>query len=85
MDWSGFLGRPPVTIDPALAESVVRDRSVVITGAGGSIGSGLAKAVLAGKPRTLVMLELSESALYESYRELCSAIAGALRRRRLFR
>jgi len=72
IDWTDFLGRPPMKIDLALAESVVRDRSVLITGAGGSIGSGLAKAVLAGRPRALVMLELSEGALYESYRELCS-------------
>src|SRR5277367_5752174 len=74
IDWADFLGRPAMPVDPSLAESIVRERSVVITGAGGSIGSGLAKAVLAGRPRALVLLELSESALYESYREICSAL-----------
>ncbi len=73
IDWTDFLGRPPTMVDTALAESVVRDRSVVITGAGGSIGSGLAQAVLAGRPRALVLLELSESSLYESCRKLSSA------------
>ncbi len=75
-DWSEFLGRPAIADDPALAASAVGDRSVLITGAGGSIGSGLAEAVLAGRPRRLVLLDLSESALYESFRRL-SAMAGA--------
>ena len=74
MDWSEFLGRPPIAADPALTVSAVGDRSVLITGAGGSIGSGLAAAVLAGHPRTLVMLDVSESALYESWRRV-SAIS----------
>ena len=76
MDWSEFLGRPVLAADSALAESAVADQSVLITGAGGSIGSGLAEAVLAGRPRRLVLLDLSESALYESFRRL-STMAGA--------
>ena len=76
IDWPEFLGRPAITEDPALVESVARERSVLITGAGGSIGSGLAGALLAGRPRRLVLLDLSESALYESFRRL-SAMAGA--------
>ena len=55
---------------------MVGGRSVLITGAGGSIGSGLAAAVLAGRPRTLVMLDLSEGALFESCRRV-SALAKA--------
>ena len=76
MDWSEFLGRPVLAADIALAESAVADQSVLITGAGGSIGSGLAEVVLAGRPRRLVLLDLSESALYESFRRL-STMAGA--------
>jgi FlaA1/EpsC-like NDP-sugar epimerase len=74
VDWSEFLGRLPVADDPALAASAVVGRSVLITGAGGSIGSGLAEAVRAGRPRRLVLLDVSESALYESFRRL-SAVA----------
>jgi FlaA1/EpsC-like NDP-sugar epimerase len=70
MDWPEFLGRPPVADDATLAESAVRDRSVLITGAGGSIGSGLAAVVLAGRPQKLLLLDLSESALYECFRRL---------------
>ena len=76
MDWAEFLGRPPIVADPALAESAVGDRSVLITGAGGSIGSGLAASVLAGRPRSMLMLDVSEGALYESYRRL-STMQGA--------
>ncbi len=70
IDWTGFLGRGPVALDPGLAESVASGRSILITGAGGSIGSGLARKVLAGKPRVLVLLDSSEGALYECYRQL---------------
>ncbi len=76
MDWSEFLGRAPIVEDPALAASAVGDSSALITGAGGSIGSGLAAAVLAGRPRALVLLDLSEGALYECCRRL-SALPGA--------
>jgi FlaA1/EpsC-like NDP-sugar epimerase len=77
MDWSSFLGRPPIADDPLLVESAVGGQSVLITGAGGSIGSGLAEAVLAGRPRTLVMLDLSETALYESYRRVSAMPGGS--------
>lgn len=77
MDWSEFLGRPLIAEDPMLAQSAVGGRSVLITGAGGSIGSGLAEAVLAGRPRSLVMLDLSEGALYESCRRLSALSAGS--------
>jgi FlaA1/EpsC-like NDP-sugar epimerase len=76
MDWSEFLRRPAIAGQTSLSESAVAERSVLITGAGGSIGSGLAAAVLAGRPRRLVLLDLSEGALYESFRRL-SAMAGA--------
>src|SRR5271163_2014265 len=70
MDWTDFLGRPPVAVDAALADSAVHGKSVLVTGAGGSIGFGVARAILTGRPRSLVLLDLSEGALYESYRQL---------------
>jgi FlaA1/EpsC-like NDP-sugar epimerase len=76
MDWSEFLGRPPIVDDSSLAESAVGEQSVLITGAGGSIGSDLAAVVVAGRPRALVLLDLSEGALYESCRRV-SALPGA--------
>jgi FlaA1/EpsC-like NDP-sugar epimerase len=60
---------------PELARSAVEGRSVLITGAGGSIGHRLALAALSGDPRRLVLLDVSEAALYESYRRLAAASA----------
>jgi FlaA1/EpsC-like NDP-sugar epimerase len=62
-----------------LVERAVGGRSVLITGAGGSIGSGLARAVLAGRPGKLMLLDLSESALYESWRTLIETAGAATR------
>src|SRR5271163_1416817 len=70
IDWADFLGKPSVAVEKSLAESAIRGESVLITGAGGSIGFGVARAAMIGRPRFLVLLDLSESALYESYRRL---------------
>jgi FlaA1/EpsC-like NDP-sugar epimerase len=69
-DWASFLGRPGFVVDPALAEAVALGKRVLITGGGGSIGTGLAQAILSGRPRCLVLLDSSEHALYESYRRV---------------
>ena len=60
-----LLGRDPVSPDLELLSSQVRDKSVLITGAGGSIGSELARQLLQLGPKTLVLLDVSEPALYE--------------------
>jgi FlaA1/EpsC-like NDP-sugar epimerase len=70
IDWTEFLGRPHVAVDPELAKSAFAGKSVMITGAGGSIGSGLTRAVAAAQPRTLVLLDLSEGGLYECHRHV---------------
>ena len=48
----------------------VKDKVVMITGAGGSIGSELCRQILVLKPKIIVMYEMSEFALYEIDREL---------------
>lgn len=55
---------------------VYKDKTVMVTGAGGSIGSELCRQVLACAPRRLVLLELSELALYSIERELGSLAEG---------
>jgi FlaA1/EpsC-like NDP-sugar epimerase len=69
-DWSEFLGRPGVAVDSAVAAAAVGGRRVLITGAGGSIGAELARAVAGAGPRSLVLLDSSESALYECMRRV---------------
>jgi len=65
IDVEDLLGRDPVTPDLELLTAQVRDKVVMITGAGGSIGSELTRQLLQLGPKTLVLFELSEVALYE--------------------
>lgn len=65
IDVEDLLGRDPVVPDASLLWRDVRGRSVMITGAGGSIGSELSRQILRLGPRRLVLLDVSESALYE--------------------
>jgi FlaA1/EpsC-like NDP-sugar epimerase len=65
-----LLGRNPVPPHTSLFGTCIRGKSVMVTGAGGSIGSELCRQILPLKPRRLVMLEMSEFALYNIDREL---------------
>lgn len=72
IDVHDLLGRDPVPPNPALLGACVRGKSILVTGAGGSIGSELCRQIMVLSPRRLVMLEVSELALYEIERELLS-------------
>ncbi|XBQ17605.1 MAG: nucleoside-diphosphate sugar epimerase/dehydratase [Oceanicaulis sp.] len=65
-----LLGRDPVPPRRELIEPMIRDRSILVTGAGGSIGSELCVQILRQKPRRLVLVEQSEYALYAILRRL---------------
>ncbi|SEO05924.1 NDP-sugar epimerase, includes UDP-GlcNAc-inverting 4,6-dehydratase FlaA1 and capsular polysaccharide biosynthesis protein EpsC [Duganella sp. CF517] len=65
-----LLGRPPVQPDAALFSRCVRGKSVLVTGAGGSIGSELCRQVAGLGPRRLHLLDHSEYALYTIRQEL---------------
>lgn len=70
IDVDDLLGRSAVAPDASLIGSVLGGKSVMVTGAGGSIGSELCRQVLKHHPRKLVLFELSEHALYQIEREL---------------
>jgi FlaA1/EpsC-like NDP-sugar epimerase len=65
-----LLGREPVILDEAGIGEVLRGKFVLITGAGGSIGSELCRQVARYKPKQLVLYELSEFNLYTIEQEL---------------
>ena len=65
-----LLGRDPVKPDEKLMDAFIRDQVVLITGGGGSIGSELARQVMRRHARKLVLLDVSEHALYQIEREL---------------
>lgn len=70
VDIEDLLGRDPVSPVQVLLEKNVRNKSVMVTGAGGSIGSELCRQIIQLEPTTLVLLELSEYALYQIEKEL---------------
>jgi FlaA1/EpsC-like NDP-sugar epimerase len=65
-----LLGRDPVPPDPDLLAACIREKSVMVTGAGGSIGSQLCYQILRQNPKCLVLFDISEPALYEVDRKL---------------
>ena len=65
-----LLGRDPVAPNQGLMDLYIRDKVVMVTGAGGSIGSELCRQALRSGARKLVMFEMSEFALYCIEREL---------------
>ncbi|GBD22534.1 UDP-N-acetyl-alpha-D-glucosamine C6 dehydratase [bacterium HR29] len=65
-----LLGREPVEVDVQRCAASVRDKSVLVTGAAGSIGSELCRQLLAFQPRELHLLDNNESGLYDLSLEL---------------
>ena len=70
VDIADLLGRDPVPAQPNLLEHCITGQSVLVTGAGGSIGSELCRQILALKPTTLLLYEHSEFNLYSILSEL---------------
>lgn len=68
-----LLGRDPINLDRELVNSHLRGRDVMITGAGGSIGSELTRQVAACEPRRILLLEFAENALFEINQELINS------------
>ncbi|MGB7480499.1 MAG: nucleoside-diphosphate sugar epimerase/dehydratase [Burkholderiaceae bacterium] len=65
-----LLGRDAVAPDRQLMSACITGKSVLVTGAGGSIGAELCRQILALRPSRLVLLEMSEFALYSIKDEL---------------
>ena len=76
LDVSDILGREAVSPNDALFAACLRNKSVMVTGAGGSIGSELCRQILRNGPRRLVLFEISEIALYNLERELSMIVAA---------
>lgn len=70
LDLDDLLGRESVPPDIELLSDKVRGKIVLVTGAGGSIGSELCRQVLESQPTALLLVDNSEAALYTIHREL---------------
>jgi FlaA1/EpsC-like NDP-sugar epimerase len=65
-----LLGRDPVELDMALISKEMKGHAVMVTGAGGSIGSELCRQVARFEPDALILVERAENALFHIHREL---------------
>ena len=69
-----LLGRDPVKLDSAGLKELLTDKTVMVTGAGGSIGAELCRQIARYHPSRLVLFELSEFALYQIEQEFHGAL-----------
>ena len=74
VDVADLLGRDAVPPNPALFSRNITGKVVLVTGAGGSIGSELCRQILTQQPKRLVLLDHSEFALYTIHQELQHAV-----------
>ncbi|MCG9555973.1 polysaccharide biosynthesis protein [Vibrio kanaloae] len=72
LDVADLLGRAAVDPDKALLAQNIFNKNVMVTGAGGSIGSELCRQIMSQKPKTLILFELNEYNLYKIDQELNS-------------
>lgn len=70
VDIADLLGRESVSPDEALLKRNITGKNVMVTGAGGSIGSELCRQIIRNQPLNLVLYEISEFALYQIEKEL---------------
>lgn len=82
-----LLGRNPIKLDIDLIEELYKNRRILVTGAAGSIGSGLVRQLLRFSPKSILLYDQAESPLYELEFELgksgmlknCEVIVGDIR------
>jgi FlaA1/EpsC-like NDP-sugar epimerase len=80
IDLATLIGRKPYEMDRAAISAILRDKCVLITGAGGSIGSELAKVAAGFEPSLLVLMERAENALFEIDRQIARHFPGVPRK-----
>jgi len=76
LDIDDLLGREPVKPNGLLLNLNTHNKTVLVTGAGGSIGSELCRQIIKTHPKQLLLVEMSEFALYQIHQELQALLAG---------
>ncbi|UJW85867.1 polysaccharide biosynthesis protein [Devosia sp. SL43] len=76
IDIDELLGRSSVPAQAELLGEMIRDRAILVTGAGGSIGSELCRLIARWSPTVLVLFEQNEFALYNVHRELSDTLGA---------
>ncbi|MCC6068779.1 polysaccharide biosynthesis protein [Ferrovum sp. PN-J185] len=70
LDIDDLLGREPVAPNTLLLSKNTSDKVILVSGAGGSIGSELCRQLLIYRPKVLILLDVSEAALFQIHDEL---------------
>ncbi|WP_339340130.1 nucleoside-diphosphate sugar epimerase/dehydratase [uncultured Oceanicoccus sp.] len=70
IELADLLGRDAIAPDPKLIDQCIREKVVMVTGAGGSIGSELCRQIILCQPDELILFDISEFLLYQIVREL---------------
>ena len=65
-----LLGRDPIELDNKNIKNLIKDKTILVTGGGGSIGSELCRQIIKYKPQNLVILDIYENTLYDIEIEL---------------
>ena len=76
LDIDDLLGREPVQPKGQLLNANAHDKTVLVTGAGGSIGGELCRQIVLTQPKQLLLVEMSEFALYQIHQELEAVCEG---------
>jgi len=71
-----LLGREPVVVDLKSIIGYVKDKKVLVTGGGGTIGSELCRQIASHKPSHLITLDIYENSIYEVQQELSNSFPG---------
>lgn len=74
-----LLGRNPIVLDKDKIESQLKNKTILITGAAGSIGSEIIRQIIPYKPAKLVLVDQSESALYDLQLEITEILAQIMK------
>jgi len=74
LDINDLLAREPAEPDEAMLQDQITNKTVLVTGAAGSIGSELCRQILQRKPKVLLIFELSEFSLYTLHNELLNTL-----------
>ncbi|CAM3562441.1 nucleoside-diphosphate sugar epimerase/dehydratase [Erysipelothrix urinaevulpis] len=70
LEISDLLERPEIQVDCSEINTIITDKTILVTGAGGSIGSELVRQIASYGPKALVLVDISETALYDIQQEL---------------
>ena len=76
VDIADLLGRDPVTLDTEAIGRQLGNKRIVVTGAGGSIGSEMCRQIARFGPEKLILIEQAENNLFEIHRELIARFDG---------